>query len=300
MFTIGHISDPHLALVERPGLVRLLNKRITGYLNMVFKRGHTHQDWALELVVKALKGARPDHIAVTGDVVNLGLPSEFERARAWLKSLGDPRDVSLVPGNHDAYVPGAFARFSALWQPYMQGDAGPAPGAIAWPWLRQRGPVALIGVSSAVATPPFNATGKIGAEQLARLASLLNEMGRQRRCRIVLIHHPPEPVPVFPSKRLRDAAALRDVLNSAGAELVLHGHNHTDTLCFTPGPLQPIPVVGIPSASATGLGIKPAAQYNLYHVSAAGDRWALSMRACRLDPAEKRIETVYERPLIPE
>jgi len=41
---------------------------------------------------------------VTGDLTNLALVSEFGAARERLKRLGDARDVSIVPGNHDAYV----------------------------------------------------------------------------------------------------------------------------------------------------------------------------------------------------
>ena len=58
----------------------------------------------LAALVADLKARTPDHIAVTGDLVNLSLPSEFVAARAWLDALGNPRDVSVVPGNHDAYV----------------------------------------------------------------------------------------------------------------------------------------------------------------------------------------------------
>ena len=45
---------------------------------------------------------------MTGDLVNLALDGEIEMARLWLETLGAPQDVSVVPGNHDAYVPGAF------------------------------------------------------------------------------------------------------------------------------------------------------------------------------------------------
>ena len=58
----------------------------------------------LNRLVADLKAQRPGHIAMTGDILNIGLKAEFPPARAWLETLGNPRDVSFVPGNHDAYV----------------------------------------------------------------------------------------------------------------------------------------------------------------------------------------------------
>ena len=75
-----------------------------GYIN--WKRGRERlNDMAmLERLVADLRAQRPDHVAVTGDLVNIGMPEEFRRAAAWMETLGDPADVSFVPGNHDAYV----------------------------------------------------------------------------------------------------------------------------------------------------------------------------------------------------
>ena len=62
-----------------------------------------------------MHAAEPDHIAVTGDLVNLALDDEVEAARGWLETVGPPDLVSVVPGNHDAYVPGALARVRKAW-----------------------------------------------------------------------------------------------------------------------------------------------------------------------------------------
>ena len=61
-------------------------------------------------IVADIKASSPDHLAVTGDLVNLALDAEIEMARYWLETLGSPHDVSVVPGNHDAYVPGPSTR----------------------------------------------------------------------------------------------------------------------------------------------------------------------------------------------
>jgi 3',5'-cyclic AMP phosphodiesterase CpdA len=71
----------------------------------------------------------PDHIAVTGDLVNIALAAEFAPAAAWLHRLGPPHDVTLVPGNHDAYARATVREALAQWGAYMRGDeAGPGDG----------------------------------------------------------------------------------------------------------------------------------------------------------------------------
>src|SRR5262245_20870630 len=107
MFVLAHLSDPHLAPLPRPRIAELASKRLTGYLNWLRKRRAIHESDVLAAIVRDLSSQRPDHIAVTGDLVNIALPAEFENARRWLDRLGPAADVSLVPGNHDAYVTGA-------------------------------------------------------------------------------------------------------------------------------------------------------------------------------------------------
>ena len=70
---------------------------------------------------------------MTGDLVNLSLPGEYAPALAWLESLGSPRDVTLVPGNHDAYVWTAARLPQTEWSRYLSGDDTAAP-----PWQASR------------------------------------------------------------------------------------------------------------------------------------------------------------------
>ena len=104
MFVLAHLSDPHLAPLPMPNPLRLLSKRGLGYINWLRKRRSIHRADMLAALVADLKGHAPDHIAVGGDLVNLSLVFEFARARDWLTGLGNPHDVTVVPGNHDAYV----------------------------------------------------------------------------------------------------------------------------------------------------------------------------------------------------
>ena len=109
---------------------------------------------------------------MTGDFVNLALEAEFEPARAWLEGIGSPDRITIVPGNHDAYVRATAHRFAETFATIRSATTPPAM-ATRFPSLRRRGPLALIGVSSAVPTPPLMATGWLGRNQLDALDRLL-------------------------------------------------------------------------------------------------------------------------------
>jgi 3',5'-cyclic AMP phosphodiesterase CpdA len=287
VFLLAHLSDPHLAPLPPPRLGELASKRLLGYLNWLHRRRAIHRRDVLAAIVADLHAARPDHIAVTGDLVNIALPAEIANARRWLEALGSPAQVSLVPGNHDAYVPRAAAVCTWAWAPFIAGDATDgadvgSPGD-AFPFLHIRGPVALIGVSTAVATPPFMATGRLGAHQIARMSALL--AAAADRFRIVLIHHPPHVVPKSRFKRLVDAAAFRDALASVGAELVIHGHDHVRSLSHIDGPQGRVPVIGVPSASAAFGKDHDPAGYNLYRIDGRPGAWTCGVERRGLDAA---------------
>lgn len=281
-YVLAHLSDPHLAPMPRPRLSQLAGKRITGYLNWLRGRRKIHVSANLNAIVRDLKAQSPGHIAVTGDLANISLPGEFTAARAWLDTLGPAADVTFVPGNHDAYVREAANAAALHWAPYMQGDGTNA--AIEFPFVRRRGPLALIGLSTAVPTPPFMATGQLGDEQLARFERTLAQLGKEPLFRVVLIHHPPVSAPENHSKRLTDAEAFRKILSQHGADLVLHGHDHVHSLVWLDGPKAKIPAVGVPSASATLHSKYDPAAYNLYRIDGAPGAWTCEMVSRGLNP----------------
>jgi 3',5'-cyclic AMP phosphodiesterase CpdA len=272
--TIAHLSDVHLPLDGGFDLPHWNIKRVLGWLNWQRKRRLIHTRAALDLVVADMKAQRPDHIVVSGDLVNIALPSEYEAALAWLSALGPPSDVSVVPGNHDIYVPLGAEPGVARWSAFMKSDVfgaevcracfAPMVG-LSFPYVRRVGSVALIGVNSAIETPIGYAHGRVGVDQLERLARVLDYLRDAGLMRLVIIHHPPL-VGLAPDRRaLLDAKELEHVL--ARAELVIHGHNHR----LMPNHLGPIRVEGVGSASAArGYHDEGAATYNLLRVSHAG------------------------------
>jgi 3',5'-cyclic AMP phosphodiesterase CpdA len=273
MFVLAHLSDPHLGPLPAPRWRELLGKRATGYVNWQRKRRLIHRGEVLSRIVADLEAQAADHVAVTGDLVNISLAGEYAPARAWLASLGRPHDVTLVPGNHDLYVRSAAQYPRLSWSDYMCADDGDPSVDAPFPFVRRRGPLALIGLSSAVPTAPFLATGRLGSGQIDRLAAALDRCGREGSFRVVLIHHPPLSKPSRRFKRLVDGAELRAALARHGAELVIHGHDHEHSLIALAGPQRPIPIVGVPSASEAPPGEHDPAGYNLYRIDGRAGGW---------------------------
>ena len=288
MFRLAHMSDPHLGPLPGVTAGQLASKRITGYVNWRAGRCRNHDSGALAELIRDMRSERPAHIAITGDLINLGLESEIGRAGDWLKSLGRAATVSVVPGNHDAYVPGALERIRDDWRSWMQDDA-PGAGRNQFPYLRVRNNVALIGVNSARATAPFMATGFFRRRQAVALAELLRGTGRRGLCRVVMIHHPPVRRAVSFHKRLVGIGAFQRIIRENGAEIVLHGHTHLPTLNRVDGPNGRVPVVGVAAAGQAPGGSRPAAQYNLIEIDGAAGDWNIRLRRRGFDGGQAGV-----------
>ncbi len=271
MFRIAHLSDPHIGPLPKPRWRELIGKRATGYLNWRRGRSRAHDMDALSALVADLRAQNPDHVAMTGDICNIGLPGEFPLAAQWLGTLGRPADVSLAPGNHDTYLRSSLTYMTRELSPWMRGD----DDAQGFPYLRRRKGVAIIGLCTGVPTLPFVASGKLGDGQLTRLEGILRET--RGEVRVVLLHHPPVDGGGG-IRNLGDHRALAALLSREGAELLLHGHSHTISRKSLPGPKGPIPVLGICSASSIGRNPRRRAAYYLIDIDAKNRRLVFTAR----------------------
>ena len=301
MFVLAHLSDLHLGPLPAPSPRELASKRLFGFVNWLLRRHRCHRPEVAAAIVDDVKAAAPDHIALTGDVINLALEREFAPARAWLDRLGAPDRLTLVPGNHDVYVRATARHAERCWGEWMRGDDlafGPAPGGPtpgAFPFVRRRGPIALVALSTALPTGPLLASGKLGGGQTERLAHLLTQL--TGTFRVVLMHHPP--LGSRPHhKRLRDAQAFRRVLGEHGAELVLHGHDHRQSLDWLDGPTGRIPVLGVPSLSAPGSFDDDPAAYNLYRIGGSPGSWRCEAISRGLGAGAKSVVELRRETLI--
>jgi len=301
MFRLAHISDVHLGPLPPVTYRQLASKRITGYINWQRNRSKTFHDGALGAITADAREAAPDHMVVTGDLMNLALAEEIAISRVWLETLGSPQDVSVVPGNHDAYVPGALRKACQAWRPWTEGEKGWArTNENGFPYVRVRGRVAIIGVSSARASAPFLATGSFTDEQGRRLGRILHRAGEEGLCRVVLIHHPPVRGADPAHKRLYGIGTFQKVMRRHGAEIVLHGHTHLPTLNWIPGKGKSfVPVVGVAAAGESIGHEKPLAQYNLLELDEGDDgQWRIELVRRGLVGPTGRVEQLSREELI--
>ncbi|MFT0892395.1 metallophosphoesterase family protein [Pseudochelatococcus sp. G4_1912] len=299
---IAHLSDAHIGPLPTPRFRDLLGKRLTGYMNWHRSRWRTHDMDLLDRILADISAHKPDHIAMTGDIANIGLPDEFPLARDFLEKLGSPLTVSFVPGNHDAYVSEAISPMHNALGAWMTGDErdgdkeDPKQSCCHFPYVKQSNGVALIGLCSGIPTFPFFATGILGNTQLRALETLLARLGREGFCRVVMVHHPPYRNGAKFTRRLTDARAFEQVLAKTGAELVLHGHNHRTMFATIPGPHGSlVPILGAPSASAIKGTDDHRAGYHLIDIQPDGAHSRIRLITRGQDPQTGAITMLEER-----
>jgi len=271
---IAHVSDFHLTPVPFPlgeGL-----KPALGWINWRRKPG-AHDIATGERTIAAVRACAPDHVALTGDLIELGLPAEYAAAGALLGRLGEPDGVSWAPGNHDVYTPQAEARLQAILGDWLAPSAGNGDVRHRFPRLDLVGNAAVVTLCSGTPTWLFSAEGELGADQLARLDGLLAGVDRTAHLPVIAVHHPPHAPGLSALKRMRDGEALMRCLARHGCPLVLHGHLHAacETHWTTDG--RTITVAGAPSASSAGRHGDDPAGFNLIHV-APDLSWRLERR----------------------
>jgi len=290
MFRIAHLSDPHILSPTAVDWRKILfNKRVTGYANLVLRRGRVYRREYLLAVLRAA-AACADHVVVTGDITNLGLESEYDEARRLIDSINRTAEVTVVPGNHDIYLasiqrdrrfPQYFGKLlvSDLPEYAVQLPAGP------YPCVKLRGPAAIIGLSSAVPRPPFVSSGNVGVVQLEALEKILAHPEVARRTPVILIHHPPI------DRRMRlaqlrdglvDAASVRSSLAPLSRGLVLFGHLHVRVrakIRTTSGVLDAVCASG---AALDHPDPSIRAGFNLYEID--DDGTIVTVKAYVLDP----------------
>ena len=168
MFRLAHVTDPHFrstgAARLRPG--DFLGKRAIGALNLVVNRVRKHR---MELLADLARGsARPP-----GRSPGAHRRHRQRRARIGVAGgpaldrgagRGRPTPITVIPGNHDAYVPEVVeaghlrdhcSRPTSATSPTPRGRATIPSSACAarWRWSA---------VNSCVATGDLGAWGEIG------------------------------------------------------------------------------------------------------------------------------------------
>jgi 3',5'-cyclic AMP phosphodiesterase CpdA len=297
VFRLAHLSDPHLGPLPLMHSFReFALKRLIGGLSWQLKRRWRHYKDFADLIADDIKAQSPDHIAFTGDLVNIAAGYEFENGIKWMEKLANADAITFVPGNHDAYVTRPYAGGLEHLEPYMQGNMRtPKPvlvlgGTASFPFVRLKRNVALIALSTAVPQPLSSACGVLGEAQLDTLSEVLPDLHAKGYARIILIHHPPLAHQAPANRNLSDATELSRVLQQHGAELVLHGHNHTRTLEYLPSRNGEIPISGAPSASMKSIGLRTSAGWTMFSLEREQGRWQIAGQDYSLNAKTLKVE----------
>jgi len=265
---LAHISDLHVLDTTGVSWTRYMNKRLTGLANLWTLRRHGHPVEIFDALMQHLQKQAYDHVALTGDISNLALESEFERAKAGLSLLGGPQALSLVPGNHDAYTRGAYRsqRFESYFGEWMPQEPS-SQGAVQYPIVKRLGDITIIALSSAVPTPPIVSRGTLGTPQLSRLAQICQSPEIASTFTVVLVHHNIHARSKPRKDRmtcLTDRDALIDTLFVGKVNLLLHGHTHTAHRLQLQRNGHTLSVIGC--GSSTWSHQEHPARYNIYDI----------------------------------
>jgi Icc protein len=176
------------------------------------------------LAAAALGGA--DHVVISGDLTEVGTPLQFEAFAEVLQSSGiPPENVTLVPGNHDAYSSGE------AWKCALEGPlrAYRSTAADQAGKLVERGEVVLLPVDVSCPQSITRSAGELSASTADALDARFTDPGLAKKVLVMVQHHPP-----FAHARtswqwvngLRGSARLMESLAKRVHVQVLHGHLH--------------------------------------------------------------------------
>jgi 3',5'-cyclic AMP phosphodiesterase CpdA len=156
---------------------------------------------------------RPDLIVASGDLTHRGTAEQHERAAAFLRDLEAP--VLALPGNHD--IPHTPKRFTRPWQEFERHWQTTEP-------VFRSEELVVVGLNSA--RPWRHQSGGLADDTLRGVATRLADAPASA-LRVVCLHHHLTGAPWRTRKRpVARRSHVLDVLDEAGAELVLSGHTH--------------------------------------------------------------------------
>jgi len=259
---IAHISDLHVQARRPVPFTRFLNKRMTGAVNLYTFRKDAHSGDILHALMNDIIHQDVHHTCITGDLSNLSLEQEFDASREEICRLGDGSRVSIVPGNHDIYTRGSqrAKRFESYFGDWL------CPDLRALPYSKDLGQgVKVVGLCSAIPTLPFTSYGRVGKEQLEKLAALPSP--GMTDFEIVLLHHNLHPRHSSLkdwSSGLKDREEFMGILGVRGTSMVLHGHTHVAHRVQLSGNNRPLHIFGC--GSSTWTHEEHMARYAVYHI----------------------------------
>ena len=172
----------------------------------------------------------PDRVIVTGDLTALGDEQELRVARTLLEPFIAAGLLVVIPGNHDRYTDARSGAFEVVFRDLLKSDLPELADERGYPFVKLIGERhALVGLDSTrVQGWSHYVVGRLGLEQLRRLARVLEHSTMVGRTVLLLVHHGPAgPSGAFDwnESGLIDAGALLRTIRYRPVVL-LHGHSH--------------------------------------------------------------------------
>ena len=221
---IAHLSDVHV-------LERRSNETSSYSLSTRVVSIHRRLDGEaraikMKLALDSAKRARADHIVISGDLTELGTPKQFERfAEVLHDSALAPEQVTLVPGNHDAYDSrdGWKRAMAGPLRAYAASSAG-EPGHVV-----DRGGFAILPIDASRHQSIARSGGELTSDAADALERRTFDLALQKKATIVVLHHPPfgnSSNPWHFIDGLRGYGRLLNLLEKHPNLHLLHGHRH--------------------------------------------------------------------------
>ncbi len=178
----------------------------------------------IDPLIERIASVNPDLVAISGDLTQRALRSQFQHARAFLDRLPFPRMV--VPGNHDVPLYNVAARLFDPFGEYRRHIAADVePSHI-------DAEIAVVGLNSARALITGGG-GRLNREQIGSAVARLRT-APDGLIKVVVTHHPFDLPQGYPAGHLVGRAAMAMTkLAEVGADLFLAGHLHVSHVSHT-------------------------------------------------------------------
>ncbi|MEM8608445.1 MAG: metallophosphoesterase [Myxococcota bacterium] len=228
---VAHITDTHL--LESDHHLRSGRHRFRmNFLSFGREKDAADRRYRLLRAMCQAVDAGADHIVMTGDMTEDGLPSQFESLADVLhESSISPDRITLVPGNHDLYTD------DQAWNLALSGPLSPWAPTSQLGSLVIRGDLAVLPISTTFKQPYLFAGGRLGPFNARRIA-WAGKQARELGCALVVgLHHQVFPHPVAVGTwwdGLRDHGVLTDLLRRNPELFVFHGHIHKEVTRAVP------------------------------------------------------------------
>lgn len=262
-FTLAHISDLHFHAFPRHWQ-QWTSKRALGAANLFFRRQRKFPLERAQALVKTLQGLKWDHLVISGDLTHLALEQEFQAASNVLHPLlKNPQQVTVVPGNHDRYVPeihecDTFQKYFGAF--FVEGSRKTSP--IKTQHLTENWH--LLAWDSSHPNDWLTAAGTVTQETL--LASEAYMRAQPTRSRFIVVNHyplwfPPHLSPHAAHELHNRAYVLHWLQQHPQIVIYLHGHIHTNWFHEMARPAAPLYFVN----SAASTDIDRASRKSAFH-----------------------------------